>query len=100
MSELLTLRSNGIVTYRDKFAYATTREILAARIQQWLQLPAEQAAQQFKETRDRKSGPAFRLPFHGAAIERVSYPAFPGLNIDFERPISDFDIRFRMLSEV
>ena len=27
VTELLTFRSNGIVTYRDDFAYATTREI-------------------------------------------------------------------------
>jgi Type ISP C-terminal specificity domain len=73
IAELLTLRSNGIVTYRDKFVYATTSETLAARIQQWLLLPADQAAEQFKETRDRKAGPAFRVPFDGAAIEHVSY---------------------------
>jgi len=73
VAELLTLRSNGIVTYRDKFVYATSREELAARIQQWLQLSAEQAALGFKETRDRKSGPALRVPFDADAIERVSY---------------------------
>jgi len=33
LDELMMFRSNGIVTYRDDFSYATTREGMAARIQ-------------------------------------------------------------------
>ena len=70
---LFGFRSNGIVTYRDDFSYATTTAALASRIQRWLALPMDQAAAEFPETRDRKSGPAFIVPFHAAAIVPVSY---------------------------
>jgi predicted helicase len=36
INELFTFRSNGTVTYRDEFVYATTRGELRARIQNWL----------------------------------------------------------------
>lgn len=71
--EVFTLRSNGIVTYRDGFAYATTEEAIGDRIRRWLTLPPVQAAKEFKETRDRKSGPASQIPFRETGIERVSY---------------------------
>jgi hypothetical protein len=73
VNELLTFRSNGIVTYRDDFAYATTREGIAARIQHWLRERPQQAAVEFRETRDRKAGPAFIVPFDPGVIEPVSY---------------------------
>jgi predicted helicase len=73
IDELLTFRSNGIVTYRDDFVYATTQSAIAERIQRWLQLPPDQAGTLFKETRDRKAGPALRMQFERDAIERVSY---------------------------
>ena len=73
IAELMTFRSNGIVTYRDEFVYATTREILATRIQQWLQLPAEQASVSFGELALNKTGPALIVPFDETAIERMSY---------------------------
>jgi len=73
VAELLTFRSNGIVTYRDDFVYATNAAALAARIQRWLRLPALQAAAEFRETRDRKSGPALKIPFDPRSIDTVSY---------------------------
>jgi predicted helicase len=73
VDELLTFRSNGVVTYRDGFVYATTQEGLASRIQEWLELPPDAAAKQFKDTRDRKAGPALRVPFTETSIEPVSY---------------------------
>ena len=72
VNELLTFRSNGIVTYRDDFVYATTRDALTARIQHWLRLPGDLAGTEFRETRDRKAGPA-RIPFDAGTIERTSY---------------------------
>jgi predicted helicase len=73
LNELLDFRSNGIVTYRDEFVYATTHSTISERIQRWLQRPPDQASKEFKETRDRKAGPALRVAFDNGAIERVSY---------------------------
>jgi predicted helicase len=71
--ELFTFRSNGIVTYRDDFAYATAQSDLQERIVRWLALPPTEAAREFKDTRDRKAGPALLVPFDAGAIERISY---------------------------
>ncbi|MGB8843382.1 MAG: type ISP restriction/modification enzyme [Aliidongia sp.] len=73
LDELFTFRSNGIVTYRDDFAYATREERMANRIRQWLALPAAEAAVAFKETRDRKAGPAHRVPFDARRVQPISY---------------------------
>ncbi len=73
VDELLTFRSNGIVTYRDDFVYATTREALAARIRRWLQFPPEQASEEFGDSAMNKTGPALVVPFDAQAIERISY---------------------------
>jgi hypothetical protein len=73
LQELFIDRSNGIVTYRDALVYATSREILAARIVRWLGLPPREAAEQFNEGRDRQAGPALNVPFDLAAIKPVSY---------------------------
>lgn len=73
VDELLRFRSNGVVTYRDDFAYATTRAGLEGRIRRWLELPLEQAKRAFHETRDRKAAPAHKLPFDAGAVERTSY---------------------------
>ena len=43
LDELFIFASNGIVTYRDGFAYATRAETMSARIQRWLALPPRQA---------------------------------------------------------
>jgi predicted helicase len=93
IDELLTFRSNGIVTYRDDFVYATSSEILANRVQAWLQLPPADAAKEFKETRDRKSGPALILPFDEAAIERVSYRPLDLRHLYNRREFIDFPKR-------
>src|SRR5829696_8222943 len=71
--ELFTFRSNGIVTYRDEFAYATRRETMASGIRRWLTLPPDQSATQFKETRDRKAGPALRVQFDESRVRAISY---------------------------
>lgn len=73
IDELLTFRSNGIVTYRDDFVYATTHAALANRIQRWLQLPPEQAREEFGDSTLNKIGPAMMVSFDATAIERVSY---------------------------
>ena len=58
IDNLFAFRSNGIVTYRDAFSYAVSEEILRSRISRWLTLDFADAAIEFKETRDRKAGPA------------------------------------------
>jgi hypothetical protein len=93
VDELLTFRSNGIVTYRDDFVYATAAETLANRIQAWLRLPPVDAAKEFKETRDRKSGPAVILPFDQGAIERVSYRPLDLRHLYNRREFIDFPKR-------
>ena len=73
LDEVLTFRSNGIVTYRDDFAYGLTRAAMTERITSFLNLPADEAAKVFKETRDRKVGPALQAAFDPQAIEQVTY---------------------------
>ncbi len=73
LDELLVFRSNGIVTYRDDFSYAPTRLALEDRIRSLLRGSPEQAAIMFRETRDRKVGPALLVPFSPDAIESISY---------------------------
>lgn len=90
IGELFTFRSNGIVTYRDKFAYSTTEAGISNRIQNWLQLPAAQAARAFKETRDRKAGPARATVFNDEAIRRVSYRPLDVRYVYNQREFIDF----------
>lgn len=73
LNELFAFRSNGIVTYRDKFSYAVTKDCLRTRIVRWLSLDQREAADEFKETRDRKAGPAHATKFDETAIQPVSY---------------------------
>jgi hypothetical protein len=73
VDEVLTFRSNGVVTYRDDFVYSTTYAALASRIQRWLHLPPEQAKEEFGDSALNKTGPALMVPFDATAIERMSY---------------------------
>lgn len=90
VGELFTYRSNGIVTYRDDFAYATTAVGISDRIRQWLNLPASQAAREFKETRDRKAGPARATVFKPEAVQRVSYRPLDVRFVYNQREFIDF----------
>jgi hypothetical protein len=90
VEELFIFRSNGIVTYRDAFIYATTQAELEARISRWLKLPPAEAAHEFKETRDRSAGPASAIPFDAAYIERVSYRPFDVRYLYNRREYIDF----------
>jgi hypothetical protein len=76
LEELMLLRSNGIVTYRDTFVYATTRASLESRIQHWLTLSHPRARTEFHDSALNKSGRAQLVPFDSGAIERVSYRPF------------------------
>ena len=70
---IFEFRSNGIVTYRDRFAYAVTANAVRDRLVRWHALDPAEAAEEFKETRDRKAGPAYATEFDEDAIRNVSY---------------------------
>ena len=70
---IFNFRSNGIVTYRDRFAYAVTANALRDRLVRWHTLGPAEAAEEFKETRDRRAGPAYATEFDEGAIRSVSY---------------------------
>ncbi len=90
LPEVFTYKSNGIVTYRDGFSYATTRQALKVRLQNWHKLEPEEAAKEFKETRDRKAGPAYKTPFKEAAIEQTAYRPLDCRHLYNLRPFIDF----------
>ena len=74
LEDLFTFRSNGIVTYRDRFSYAVSANSLEGRIGGWLTNSlSPKAREEFKETRDRKAGPAHSTVFDPSALRRVAY---------------------------
>src|SRR3546814_13113027 len=66
VAEVLTYKSNGIVTYRDDFSYALTAPSLAQRISNWRSLPIEDAKPIFKDSALNKAGESI-----GSAERRV-----------------------------
>ena len=76
LDEVLLFRSNGIVTYRDDFSYATTRVSLEDRIRMFLRTAPERAAEVFKESAGSKVGPAHSTPFDTAAVQAAGYRPF------------------------
>ncbi len=90
VAEVFTYKSNGIVTYRDDFSYATTRVKMQDRMLAWRQLDAVDAVREFKETRDRKAGPALAIPYREAAIEQTSYRPLDRRFLYNEREFVDF----------
>jgi Type ISP C-terminal specificity domain/N-6 DNA Methylase len=73
IEDIFTVRFNGIVTYRDAFAYHIDQHALAARLRNWLMLPLPLAAAQFGESSMNKVGPALQVAFDESAIHPVSY---------------------------
>ena len=90
VAEVFTYRSNGIVTYRDDFSYATTRQGMVDRMIAWRALDAVAAAKEFKETRDRKAGPAIAKPNNDQSIEQTSYRPLDQRFLYNEREFIDF----------
>ena len=70
---LFDFRSNGIVTYRDQFVYATEANLLERRIVDWQAKDHPSAREEFRDSAANKFLPALDAPFDGAAISRVSY---------------------------
>jgi hypothetical protein len=73
LDELFTFRSNGIVTYRDEFVYATRRAVLEQRIRDFLAMPQAEAARAFGNSASNSAGDALRIPLDAAAITRIGY---------------------------
>lgn len=90
IADILTYKSNGIVTYRDAFSYATTRQIMQNRMLAWRLLEPDEAAKAFKETRDRKAGPAIATVHRDEAIEQTSYRPLDLRYLYNEREFIDF----------
>ena len=90
INELFRFRSNGIVTYRDDFSYASTEEKLIARLTAWHSKPPEEAAAEFKETRDRKAGPAHLTEFDRSFVTSVTYRPFDRRALYNRREFVDF----------
>ena len=70
---IFDFRSNGIVTYRDRFVYATEANLLERRIITWQTGDYSKAQEEFRDSAANKVGPALESPFDRAAITRVSY---------------------------
>lgn len=90
VNELFRFRSNGIVTYRDPFSYAVTESKLRNRLVAWHAKPAVEAAEEFRETRDRKAGPAHLTQFDSSRIEVTAYRAFDSRALYNRREFIDF----------
>lgn len=75
IADIFAYKSNGIVTYRDKFAYATTAIALADRIRFWKNLPIEEAKPMFKDSDQNKSGESIKLDFDASLIASRAYRA-------------------------
>ncbi len=73
MNELFRFRSNGVVTYRDKFAYGFSEEQISLRIQRWLTLDVNDATSQFGNSELNKAAGALQIAFDADAIEQISY---------------------------
>lgn len=76
IAEVFSYKSNGIVTYRDPFVYATARDALSERILAWHELPIATATTAFKNSASNTAARAIAIPFTPDAIEEISYRSF------------------------
>lgn len=73
LHEIMEFKSNGIVTYRDSFAYGTSADQLQRRIIDWLALPLEVARPAFGDSTMNSAANAHGVAFDPTAIVPVSY---------------------------
>ncbi|MCW5723894.1 MAG: N-6 DNA methylase [Maricaulaceae bacterium] len=73
VQEVFGFRSNGIVTYRDAFAYATTAEEMEKRIKTWMGKSLVEAKKEFKDSSTNKTASAIKISFNKSYIYPVSY---------------------------
>ncbi len=91
LEDLFAFRSNGIVTYRDRFSYALSAESLRHRIERWLSGPlSPEAREEFKETRDRRAAPAHSTVFDHSAVCRTVYRPLDQRYVYNRREFIDF----------
>ena len=68
--------SNGIVTYRDHFVYATQADLLERRLLEWQGKDRSKAQEEFRDSAANTVGPALEQPFDSEAIVPISYRPF------------------------
>ena len=68
--------SNGIVTYRDDFVYATEADLLERRLLEWKGKDRSKAQEEFRDSAANMVGPALEQPFDSEAISPISYRPF------------------------
>jgi hypothetical protein len=73
IAEIMSFRSNGIVTYRDEFIYATQQDTLLNRLNTWSASNEDAAKGSFGESALNKFGPAYRSNLQPELIEAASY---------------------------
>lgn len=73
LPEVFTFKSNGVVTYRDGFAYATTKEALESRIKNWRKMEINAAKKEFKDSAMNTAAEAQKADFDKNAIELRAY---------------------------
>jgi len=73
LREVFSFASNGVVTYRDDFAYATRREVLERRVKGFLAAAPEAAKKAFKDSARNTAARAQGVPFDERHLGRVGY---------------------------
>ena len=76
LNGIFDFASNGIVTYRDDFVYATEAELLERRLLEWRGKDRSKAQKEFRDSAANKVGPALEQPFDSEAIAPISYRPF------------------------
>lgn len=73
VAETFAFKSNGIVTYRDDFSYATTATTLDARLADWKSLGADEARAAFKDSDLNKAAESQKVDIDSTLIEPRAY---------------------------
>ncbi len=73
LPEVFTFKSNGVVTYRDGFAYATTKETLESRIKNWRKMDIAAAKKEFKDSAMNTAAEAQKPDYDTNAVELRAY---------------------------
>lgn len=76
LTQMFLFRTNGIVTYRDRFSYAFSPEELAARVQTFLTMPPEQATEAFGDSAHNNATRAQTVAFQTNLIQPIAYRPF------------------------
>ena len=73
VAEAFTYKSNGIVTYRDDFSYATTAAKLSSRLMAWKELGPAEAKTAFKDSVLNTAAESQKLDIDPSLVEYRAY---------------------------